>query len=301
VSDLAASVEDGDAAEPSPTEPTLAERMAASGERLTQTEADVGRYFLDHTDEVAFQSAVEIAAVLGISDASVIRAAQALGYSGLAELKRELAQAIRLRAHPAARYQRSLEVFGQETGELIDHLIAAQVELLEAARASLDPGAVRAAIDLALGADRIVVFGVGPIGPLTEYFVQAARRFGRHALALTGRGSALADGLMELRSGDVLILIAYERIGVEVAAVADRARAVGISTILVTDSLSLALAGRHAVALTAARGTSDAAPTQTVPMTILEILLFGIVAQDRERALAALDELRALRERIELV
>src|SRR5215469_14968076 len=88
---------------------TMEGRLAANRDRLSPGELRAASYFVDAPEEVAFLSAAELARRLGLSDATVIRAARSLGYSGLPELKRELMELVRSRMSPARQAERSLE------------------------------------------------------------------------------------------------------------------------------------------------------------------------------------------------
>ena len=59
---------------------TLDERLAAS--ELSPAERRVARFLVDHGEEAAFLSAVEIGGQLGTSDATVVRTVKRLGYAG---------------------------------------------------------------------------------------------------------------------------------------------------------------------------------------------------------------------------
>jgi len=278
---------------------TLDERLAAAGDRLRPSERLVARYLAERPDAAAFMSALEIADELGVSDATVVRSAQSLGYAGLTELRRELIDTMRRRAlEPAVRYDHSLERLGTQPDLLLDQLIGGQIDLLGDARRSLVPDHFRHALGLLGQARRIVVFGLGPSAPLADYFVLCARRIGRPSVAINGRLTPVPEAAMELDPHDVLLMIAYERITPELDLVADLAARQAVPAVLVTDRLALALHGRHAVALTARRGEADMMPTITVPLVIIEALLLGLAGLDRARTMAALDELTRLRSRL---
>jgi DNA-binding MurR/RpiR family transcriptional regulator len=275
----------------------LDERLAAGVEKLSPSELRVARYYADHRDEAAFMSAAEVAELVGVSDATVIRAAQALGYQGLPELKDELRDAIRARATPAMRYGRTLDVLGQGDQALLDRVLGAQIEALAEARRSLRPADVARAVEVLDAAERILVAGFGPLAAAADYFVLTLRRIGRAALTLTGRGAAFVDTLVEMRAGDVLVVVAYERSSAEVELALDRAADRDVPCVLVTDHLALALSGRHIVAVTSPRGPTDIVPSVAVPVVIIEALILGIFGRDRPRASAALDDLNQLRGR----
>jgi DNA-binding MurR/RpiR family transcriptional regulator len=280
--------------------PHLLDERVAAATALTETERTVARYFVDHPEEVAFLSAAEIAETLRVSDATVIRTAQSLGYPGLSALKEELRDAVRFLMTPASRYRRGLDQLGAEPGGLLDHLIGAQISLLEEARTTFRERDLAAALQILHRAQRLVVFGLGPNAALADYFARSARRIGYRTLTLTERGAGLAELLMEIGGDDALLMIAYERVTDEVRIVADRASDAGAPCVLVTDTLSLALEGRHRVALTARRDVTETMPTVAVPLLVLEALLFGLADMDRERTLGALERLHASRVELEV-
>lgn len=289
---------DGDVSSDEARLPTLDERLAAASRKLTPSERDVVGYVSEHRSEVAFLSAAEIAAALGVSDATVVRATQALGYRGLSELKRELREEVQQRASPSLRYRRSLEALGGEDG-LLEGLIRDQVELLTGVTASVPAADLRRAVEVVAEAERTFVAGFGPLGFVAEYCALSLRRVGRTTIPVTGRRYALADELVQVRKGDAVVVLAYERLAAEHEAVLDRAAGQSVPCVLITDHLALAAAGRYDVALSAVRGATDTMPSATVPLILTEALTLGVVSRDRQRALTALDELNRLREQVE--
>jgi DNA-binding MurR/RpiR family transcriptional regulator len=266
----------------------------ATSRQLSPKERAVADFYAEHREEAAFLSAAEIAERLGTSDATVVRAVKALGYSGIPELRRELIDALRARATPAVRLGRSLDDAGEDPlGSLID----LEVELLEAMR-SLDRADFDRAVDVLVGADRVLAYGLGPNGPLADYITLRLRRFGRPAQAITASGLRLADALLAARTGDALLMLAYERLDTDAAAVLGRANDLGMPVVLVTDTLAPRLADRIAVALPAPRGRGGALTGAAVTMTLLDALLLAVAGRDRSRSLAALAELNELRRRL---
>lgn len=68
------------------------ERFRTRASQLTPGLRVVASYINEHREVVLEQTAMEIAATLNTSDATVIRAIQALGFAGLRDLKRTLEQ-----------------------------------------------------------------------------------------------------------------------------------------------------------------------------------------------------------------
>jgi len=276
----------------------LDERIAAARPDLSPAEDRVASFFAQHREEVVFLSAVEIAARLDTSDATEIRAAQSLGYSGLPDLKTELRDALRTRATPTLRLGRSLEELGEDPAAVLEHVLATEMELLHDARKTLRPEDFSRALDLLAKAERVVIQGLGPNAPLAEYFAARLRRMRRPALAVGERGQALADALLDMRKGDVVIVLAYDRQNPESELTLERARDLGLPSILVTDTLGLALAGQFTVALSARRAGGGMFHLSAITIVVLDMLLFGLAGRDRVGALGAAEELQEIRARI---
>ena len=280
-------------------EPTLDERLAAARAELSPAEERVATFFAQHREEVVFLSAAEIAARLDTSDATVIRAAQSLGYGGLPALKSELREALRSRATPTLRLGRSLEDLGVEPSAVLEHVLATEMELLRDARESLRIADFEHAVDVLAAAERLVIQGLGPNTPIAEYFATRLRRMRRSALAVGARGQALADPLLEMRKGDAVVVLAYDRANPEALITLDRARELGLPSILVTDTLGLALAGKVTVVLSARRAGGGMFHLSAITVVVLDALLFGLAGRDRPRALGAAEDLQQLRARID--
>src|SRR5256885_17271783 len=88
------------------------ERVIASLDGLSAAEAQVARFFRENREEVLVASAAALASRIGTSDATVVRAAKALGYAGLDELRRQLADELRQNLSPASRLARTLGEVG---------------------------------------------------------------------------------------------------------------------------------------------------------------------------------------------
>src|SRR5947209_20497280 len=119
--------------------PVLDARIAALHDELSPAETKVAEFIARHREEVVFLSAAEIARELAMSDATVIRTAQTLGYAGLPELKAELQGALRSRATPALRLGRRLEDAAGDPAAMLDHVFTTEYELVYNAWSNLQP------------------------------------------------------------------------------------------------------------------------------------------------------------------
>jgi DNA-binding MurR/RpiR family transcriptional regulator len=274
---------------------TLAERIAAAAD-LAPAERRVAEYFSKAETQIAFLPVGKIAQTLGVSTATVVRTAQALGYAGLPDLKTELQEkALHSWTLPTTRIEHSLDELTPDIEGFTEQSMRICADRIELAARSVPDDDVRHAVQLLGGAARTVIYSNPTFRSITEYFAHGLRRFGRPAVLIGRDLGQTPDDLLDLASDDAVLVVAYAQVNPLVETVLDRAREVQAPSVLVTDVLALALQGRYTVALTAPAGDLDMFPTATVPLALLETLLLAIGSLDRARtrsALAKRDELR---------
>jgi DNA-binding MurR/RpiR family transcriptional regulator len=203
---------------------------------------------------------------------------------------------LRSRATPSQRLERSLDDL--KAGEsVLDHVFSFQVATLNEARRTLRRDDFARAVALLAKAKRVVIYAPRPHEGLAEYFARVVRRLGKRVLFSHASGDA--EELLELEDGDLLLMVAYQRRQRRLVDVLDLARERGVPSILITDTLALAMKGRYTVALSARRGRVLEFPTAVVILALLEALLIGLSAYDRAKVLAATKRMSAIRDRLD--
>jgi DNA-binding MurR/RpiR family transcriptional regulator len=278
---------------------TLDERVAASRERLSPAERDVARFFQGNREEVMVASAQALAARIGTSDATVVRATRALGYAGMEAMRRDLAAEMRASLAPASRVARTLGDTGSDPKSAFDMTISIHERALDKLRRDISPALFKATVDRLAAARRVVVFGIGPSAAIAGYFAFQLNRFGIAAASLSETGQSLADGLHRLQRGDLLALLAYTRPTTELKALLDRADQLGLGKILLSDSLGGPLADRIDLSLVVERGRADRISMHTATLGLIEALLVGVAARRPDKTMKSLMSLDLLRAKLE--
>jgi DNA-binding MurR/RpiR family transcriptional regulator len=273
-------------------------RLRSRDRSLSRAELRVAK-FIDQNRAIALaSSAARLAAEVGISDATVVRTAQALGFDGLSELRQALATTFEQRSSSANNMRRALADIGENTERAIDLVLDTHREAIEALQSESTGAKIMAAVSQLHRAERIVVFGIGPSASLAHYVTILLTRNGRAARTLDATGVGLADQLIGLRHGDALLILAYGRAYREVVATFAEARQLRLPTVLVTDSLDGKLARKAGVVIPAKRGRANRVALHGTTLVVLEAIVLGLAASDRKRAIDALQRLNDLRAEV---
>lgn len=263
---------------------------------LTPRERRVATFIDENRVVVVASSAAALAASTGTSDATVIRAVQALGFKGLPELKRALVPNLGNRSTLAEDMQRTLADVGESATHAIDMVLKTHRRALDDLQSQQVRRTLVAAITTLHRADRIVVFGIGRSAQLARYAAILLARNGRRAYVIDGVGLNLADQLLDLRDGDALLTLAYGRSYREANATYAEAHKRGLPIVLVTDALTRKLARRADVVIPVQRGRTDRVALHGTTLIALEALILGLAASNRRRAIDTLRRLNDLRE-----
>jgi DNA-binding MurR/RpiR family transcriptional regulator len=271
----------------------LGDRIHTHAEGLSTAELRVADALVENEGSLGFLTAAAIAARAGTSDATVVRTAQRLGFSGLAALKQFVAEAAsapalsgRLRASIA-----DASVSGSALAEAVrvQHRALDRLDVLASTPAFGD------AVALLSKARRVVVNGTGPSASLASYAVVLLDRIGVDATAMTQTGTAAADEFIRLRRGDTLLVLAYTRLHRHVELLLERATALELPVVACTDILRLAHGAAPRVVLNAGRGAPGAFASHGATIVLLEALVVAVASRTPKRSSESLDQLNAFR------
>jgi len=273
----------------------LQQRLESHLPSLTKSQQRIASFLLASYDEAAFLSAAELADRLDLSEATMARFAQAVGYSDFRELRRCLQDLFRSRATPASRLQHKLTELASSQGHVLGKVLAMELQFLAEASHTVDPADFDHAVEILLSGRRIFVYASGPSGILADLAELRFRRLGILTVSMTESGRHLLEKLQLLQAGDAVLVTGFHHVMPEVLAVLDHAQVIGCRSILLTDTLGSALRDRPDVILAARRGPVSTFHSLTVPMSILNALILAVALARPEESLAALNRLQGLR------
>lgn len=230
-----------------PSQRTVVE-IVAGFERLPHRQQSLAHLIIDHPEIVAFGSAREVAARVHVNAATVVRFAQALGYSGFNALQSAVRRAYLQGAGLLAPRDRSTaEGPAGAVGAMRDvHLgnIARAYENLAAAN-------VDAIADKIINARRLFVSADGSPEIVSALLLRLLRHVGLRGIPYSAAGADSVIDAQDWRDGDVLVVIGLWLTFRAPLDAIRRAKRAGVATIAITGSggSPLSTAADHAIAV----------------------------------------------------
>lgn len=268
--------------------------------QLSRSELVVADYFIAlPLDELIFRSAEQIAAETGTSDATVIRAARRLGFSGLPELKRISHRAMAMVAPATERLAHRFRATGSDFKLISEQMFTAAHELLDSTREKLDPEALAKSIAILENADTVWCVGIGRSEVEAKHCAIALSRIGLRTRAIGTSGFSLANELIGLRPADVVIMFHTARELAELKLVIDQHRSIGCQMILISGvQLSDKYRADVSAVLTCVGTASGLASWSIGAIIVSDILAYGVAVRNQQRALDTKERLADIRSHV---
>ncbi|VYU38173.1 MurR/RpiR family transcriptional regulator [Metakosakonia massiliensis] len=244
-------------------------------------------FLLAEPDRARHLSSQQLAAEAGVSQSSVVKFAQKLGFKGFPALKLAISEALASNPEPLA-----VTVHNQIRGDDPLRVVGEKLihENLSAMRASLDVNSeekLRQAVEMLQGARRIVLTGIGASGLVARNFSWKLMKIGLNAVAEQDMHALLAT-VQAMGPQDLLLPVSYSGTRREINMAADETLRVGAKILAITGFTPNALQQRASHCLytiAEEQATRSAAISSTsAQMMLTDLLFMALVQQDIEHA-----------------
>lgn len=233
----------------------------------------------------AVVSAAELASDAGVSEATVTRAAQALGFEGFPDLRARLRD--RLIRPVSDRLDRSTASATDAPEVVALRVLIEDSDDIRATAEDLSPDVLRAALETLASARRTYVFAARGSHGLATIFAIGARLVLPDVRLLSQAAGDLPDQLIGMTADDTLIAFSFRRLDVITVKVLEVSKRQGASTIAVTDVVSNEATRVADVALSVRLGRlrlqPSFAPGASVVNALLTALALRLGPDNRER------------------
>jgi DNA-binding MurR/RpiR family transcriptional regulator len=267
---------------------TLSAYIRARFDEFSRSQKDVAQYIVDHLDEVAFQTAEELARRANTSSSTVVRFSQALGFEGFPELQGQAREEYRRRVAAgmlgaASNGAASAEpLFSLDQSEFETAVAADHVNVEETAR-KMSRSDVEAASDAIAGARRVLIAGTDQMAFFASYL--------RHLLMLLDLqadivASPSQEALSRLgRIDDTMLVVGLSagRPHPLVVRAMKLARHRKAGTVAITDATLSEVAKLAQIRLYYSSNSPAYVRSHTALLSLIQALAYGVYSRDAEQ------------------
>ncbi len=251
---------------------------------FSRSQKDVAQYIVDHLDEVAFQTAEELARRANTSSSTVVRFSQALGFEGFPELQVAAREEYRRRVASGQEGGGSASepLFALDQNEFETALVADHLNVEETAR-KVSRRDVESAVESIANSSKVLVVGTDQMAFFASYLRHLLMLLDIEAETVASPSQEALGRLGRIDEESLVIGLAAGRPHPLVLRAMKLSRHRGGSTLAITDATLSEVAKLAQVQLYYSSNSPAYVRSHTALLSVIQALAYGVYSRDTER------------------
>jgi DNA-binding MurR/RpiR family transcriptional regulator len=271
-------------ATPTTTPESLSTYIQARFDDFSRSQKDVAQYIVDHLDEVAFQTAEELARRANTSSSTVVRFSQALGFEGYPELQHSAREEYRRRhptVPPAGGPAPVAPLFSLDQNEFETMLAADHVNVEDTAR-KVSRSEVETAVEVIATTPRLLVAGTDQMAFFASYLRHLLMLLDLRAEIVASPSQEALGRLSRIDDETLVIGLSAGRPHPLVVRAMKLARHRKARTIAITDATLSEVAKLAQIRLYYSSNSPAYVRSHTALLAMVQALAYGVYARDAD-------------------
>lgn len=266
---------------------------------FTKNYKKIADYLLDNLDDVSFLSVQQISEATRVSVASIVRFAQAIGYSGFQEMRESITKMLKTKLEQKEIF--SLIEDDDLKSDTLTTVARQEIENINNTLHLVNRKNFDNAVSKILKAKRVFTAGLGISFLLSEMLAYQLRQVAIKAANFTHSSASFQEQLLYLEKGDLIIAFSFPPYSIETIELVEAAKEKGIESIALTNKIAAPInhhASEHIVVQSKNMLFTNSFAAISV---IINALITACAVKDKQRAEQMLKELNKLVNHQQLV
>ncbi len=260
--------------------------------RLSKGQRLIGKYIVGNYDKAAYMTASALGAEAGVSESTVVRFANEMGFDGYPALQQQILETVRVRMTTVQRVNAANT--RMEENEVLDMVLSADAEKIRTTLDSIDREAFAGAVDMILAAKNIYILGMRSSAVLAEFMSYYFGLLFDNVRLIRAGGSEIFEHIMKIREDDVFIAISFPRYTTTIVNATEYASSMGAKVVAITDSYSSPIVPHSSVALIAKSEMASFVDSLVAPMSIINAMIAYIGKKKQDEVTQTLGRLEGV-------
>ncbi len=267
----------------------LKERMST----FSKGQRQIASYILEHYDRAAYMTASKLGAVVNVSESTVVRFADELGFSGYPELQRALQELAKTHLTAAQRMEVADNLLGKDN--ILEKVLLGDAEKIRHTLEGLDKEAFYAAVEKIVAARNIYILGSRSSASLAGFLTFNFRMMFENVRNVeVTSGSEMFEQILDIGEQDVLIAISFPRYSKRTVRAVQFAHHAGADVVSITDSAASPIATDCDQLLTAHSDMASFVDSLVAPLSIINAMVAAVSMRSHDEVAARLRRLEEI-------
>lgn len=258
----------------------LIKKIKSEYPKLSKGQKLISNYILENYDKAAFMTAAALGEAITISESTVVRFANRLGYEGYRELQSELQELIKTKLTTIQRLSLAEKEYTDNSNNVVK-IMERDMDNIKKTISDLDEDTFYKGVDLVLNAKTKYIVGLrsssflaGYLGFYLNYILDDVR-------VIKSESNDIFEQLLRTTQDDVIIVITYPRYSKRIVDVLNFANERQTPIVSITDSLNSPAAKESDISLFANSDMLSFIDSLVAPMSLINSFIIAIANQKR--------------------
>lgn len=257
--------------------------------RLSKGQKLIAEFILKHYDKAAFMTAAKLGDSVGVSESTVVRFANELGYSGYPKLQKALQELIKTKLTTVQRIEISSDFLSEET--ILKNVLKADMDNIRATLEKLNNDSFEEVVDKILSAKKIYIMGLRSSTTLAEFLGFYLNLILDNVRVVTYGISDIFEQMLRLDDNDLFIGIGFPRYSTRTVEALKYAKSNGASVVAITDSLLSPLAADADITLMAQSNMASFVDSLVAPLSVINALILAVGLKEKGQIFHSFEKL----------
>lgn len=213
----------------------LVKRIENALPKMSKGHKRIASFILEHYDKAAYMTASKLGAKVGISESTVVRFADELGFDGYPDLQHSLREIVRNKLTTLQRIEIANDRIGNS--DILDKVVCSDIDKLRITLDKINHDHFNNAVDAIVKAENIYIVGMrssSTIASFMSFYFNLI--FDNVKQVIGSSGSEIFENIMRITDKDVMIGISFPRYSKRSINAVQYAKSQGAHIIALTDS-----------------------------------------------------------------
>lgn len=257
--------------------------------KLSKGQKLIAQFILSNYDKAAFMTAAKLGEKVGVSESTVVRFANALGFDGYPRLQKSLQELIKTKLTTVQRVEMSNEYSGD--WNILNKVLKSDIENIKNTLDELNPEVFENVIDKILKARKIYIVGLRSSNAIAEYLGFYLNLILDNVIVVSYGISDVFEQIVKVTEEDLVIGISFPRYSTKTHELLEFAKEQGADMVALTDSHLAPIATLAESTLISKSNMASFVDSLVAPLSVANALIVAIGMREKEKITKYFDKL----------
>lgn len=248
---------------------------------FSKSQKIIADFITNYYDKAAFMTAASLANATSVSESTVVRFANKIGYEGYRDLQNDLKDLIKSKLTTVQRLNLANSDYTNYT-DLISRFMQKDMDNIKKAINEMDINAFHSAIESILNAENIYIVGLRSSSFLAGYLAFYLNFLFNNIKVVNTGANDISEQLLKITSKDAVIVITYPRYSKRIIDVLEYSKEKGTKIITITDSMHSPAANKADNVLLASSDMLSFVDSLVAPMSLINAFIIALGIEKKE-------------------